>query len=125
MYEEYLRALLAPLGVYDLGEGTINGAELHALGEGLDGISRKLENVERESLTATAEGEGLTRRETLFARRNAAVTAEARRGSRNRGAAADRRRQFDACRHQQNHARMRPQSQGCGNGKRKAADHFP
>ena len=81
MYEEYLRALLAPLGVYDLGEGTINGAELHALGEGLDGISRKLENVERESLTATAEGEGLTRRETLFARRNAAVTAEARRAA--------------------------------------------
>ena len=120
MYEEYLRALLAPLGVYDLGEGTINGAELHALGEGLDGISRKLENVERESLTATAEGEGLTRRETLFARRNAGGPA-----SRNRGAAADRRRQFDACRHQQNHARMRPQSQGCGNGKRKAADHFP
>ena len=29
MYEQYLRALLAPLGVYDLNEGTVNGAELY------------------------------------------------------------------------------------------------
>lgn len=27
MYEQYLRALLAPLGVYDLREGTVNGTE--------------------------------------------------------------------------------------------------
>lgn len=81
MYEAYLRALLEPLGVYDLSEGSINGAELAALGAGLDGISGKLDLVEREALTATAEDEGLQRREALFARRPAAVTAEERRAA--------------------------------------------
>ena len=81
MYEEYLRAVLAPLGVYDLGEGTLNRAELAALGQGLDFVSQQLDVVEREALTATAEGEGLQRRETLFARRPAAVTAEERRAA--------------------------------------------
>ena len=33
MYEDYLKALLAPLRVYDLRPGTINGAELYALGK--------------------------------------------------------------------------------------------
>lgn len=81
MYEGYLRALLEPLGVYDLGTGTINGAELYALGTGLDEVSGRLDTVERESLTATAEDEGLARREALFARRNAAVTPEDRRAA--------------------------------------------
>ena len=79
MYEGYLRALLEPLGVYDLETGTINGAELYALGAGLDAVGGRLDTVERESLTATAEDEGLARREALFARRSAAVTPEARR----------------------------------------------
>lgn len=79
MYEAYLRALLEPLGIYDLSRGTINGAELAALGTGLDGIGGKLDTVERESLTATAEDQGLQRREALFARRPAAATAEERR----------------------------------------------
>ena len=81
MYEQYLRELLEPLGVYDLTEGTLNRAELYALGKGLDDVSGQLEMVERESLTATAEGEGLERREALFARRPAAVTAEERRAA--------------------------------------------
>ena len=81
MYEQYLRALLAPLGVYDLRDGTINGAELYALGIGMDAVSQRLETVERESLTATAEDEGLSRREALFARRPAAVTPEERRAA--------------------------------------------
>lgn len=81
MYEEYLRMLLAPLGVYDLSRDSINRAELHALGSGLDAVAEKLEMAERESLTATAEGEGLERRETLFARRPAAVTPDARRAA--------------------------------------------
>lgn len=81
MYEEYLRALLEPLGVYDLSEGTLNRAELYALGSGLDHVDRRLENAEREALAATAEGEGLARREILFARRPAAVTAEDRRNA--------------------------------------------
>ena len=75
MYEAYLRQLLSPLGVYDLGDGSVNGAELYALGEALDRTARRLETVERESVAATAEEEGLDRREALFARRPAAVTA--------------------------------------------------
>ena len=81
MYEEYLRALLEPLGVYDLSDGTLNRAELYALGYGLDEIGSRLETVEQEALTATAEGEGLSRREALFARRPAAATEEERRAA--------------------------------------------
>ena len=76
MYEAYLRQLLSPLGVYDLGDGSVNGAELYALGEALDRTARRLETVERESVAATAEEEGLDRREAHFARRPAAVTAQ-------------------------------------------------
>ena len=60
MYENYLRALLEPLGVYDLAEGTLNRAELAALGRGMDAVSKQLELVERETATATAEDQGLT-----------------------------------------------------------------
>ena len=81
MYKTYLRDLLRPLGVYDLGAGTVNGAELAALGAAFDAISGQLDTVERESLTATAEGEGLDRREALFARRPAATTAQDRRAA--------------------------------------------
>ena len=81
MYEEYLRALLEPLGVYSFDSGGIQRAELAALGAQLDRISRQLETAERESVTATAQQQGLSRREELFARRPAAVTAEERRGA--------------------------------------------
>ena len=79
MYEAYLRRLLEPLGVYDLGADTVNGAELAALGAGLDEAGGRLDLTEREALTATAEDEGLRRREALFARRPAAFTPEKRR----------------------------------------------
>ncbi|WP_300412300.1 putative phage tail protein [uncultured Oscillibacter sp.] len=79
MYEEYLRALLAPLGVYRLDGDSLSGAELHALGKGLDGVSARLDQVERESLTETAEDEGLRRREALFLRRPASTTLKERR----------------------------------------------
>lgn len=39
MYEEYLRGLLAPLGVYRLDRDSLSGAELYALGRGLDAVS--------------------------------------------------------------------------------------
>ncbi|MDO4314830.1 MAG: hypothetical protein Q4C45_03570 [Oscillospiraceae bacterium] len=81
MYEQYLLALLAPLGVYDLKDGSVSGAELHALGAGLDAAALDLDAAERESLTATAEGEGLARREALFARRPAAAGPEERRAA--------------------------------------------
>ena len=80
-YERYLRELLEPLGVYDLAAGTIGGAELFALGRALDSAAARLETVEREAVTATAEEEGLDRREALFARRPAAVSAEERRAA--------------------------------------------
>lgn len=81
MYEEYLRALLAPLGIYRLDRDSLNGAEIYALGKELDGVSGRLDEVERESVTATAEDEGLRRREALFLRRPAATTAEQRRAA--------------------------------------------
>ena len=81
MYEEYLRALLEPLGVYDLAAGSVNRAELAALGVGLDSISEQLEIAEREAVAATAEDLGLARREALFLRRPAAATAAERRAA--------------------------------------------
>ena len=81
MYETYLRNLLAPLGIYDLTESSISGAEVCALGEGLDDVNDRLEEIEQEALTATAEDEGLDRREALFARRPAAYTAADRRAA--------------------------------------------
>lgn len=68
-YEAYLKELLAPLGVYDLSDGSLSESELFAAGAGLDGVAARLENAERESLVPTAEDEGLRRREALFARK--------------------------------------------------------
>lgn len=81
MYEDYLRALLAPLGVYRLDRDSLSGAELYALGKGLDALAERLDTVERESLTATAEDEGLRRREALFLRRPASTTLKERRAA--------------------------------------------
>ena len=81
MYEQFLQDLLAPLGIYDLRPGSVSGAAVYALGGGLDAVWEHLETTEREALTATAEDEGLDRREALFARRPAASTAEDRRAA--------------------------------------------
>lgn len=67
-YGNYLRELLRPLGIYRLDPPSLSGSELEALGHGLDRLSERLDYVERESALATAEGEGLDRREALFAR---------------------------------------------------------
>lgn len=81
MVEEYLRRLIAPLGVYSPEEDGPGGAELHALGQGLDALGERLAAIEREALTATAQEEGLSRREALFSRRPAALTAQERRAA--------------------------------------------
>lgn len=81
MYEEYLRVLLEPLGVYSFETGGIHRAELAALGAELDRIGHLLGTAEREAVTATAEQQGLSRREALFLHRPAAVTAEDRRAA--------------------------------------------
>jgi len=62
MHEAFLRRLLEPLGVYDLSDGKLNAAELAVLGAEMDRVEERLEYAERESLTATAEAEGLRRR---------------------------------------------------------------
>lgn len=80
-YAEFLKALLGPLGVYDLTAGTLNESGLWALGTGLDAVAGALDRAEREALTATAEDEGLSRRETLFARKPAAPTTALRRSA--------------------------------------------
>lgn len=80
-YEAHLKNLLAPLGIYDLRDGTLNESALFAAAVGLDGVSDKLEYTEREALTVTAESEGLQRAEALFARRPAASTVHLRRSA--------------------------------------------
>lgn len=80
-YGEFLKNLLRPLGIYDLTDGSVNGSALDALGSGLDGVSGALDDAEREALLATAEDEGLERREALFARRPAAPTTALRRAA--------------------------------------------
>ena len=62
------RDVLRPLGIYSLQPDSLSGSELDALGLGLDGVSGRLDYAERESCLATAEEEGLRRREALFAR---------------------------------------------------------
>ena len=59
-----LKALLAPLRLYDLSAGTRNEAELFALGAALDGVDAVLTAAEREALVPTAVGEGLDRKST-------------------------------------------------------------
>lgn len=66
-YSDYLQRLLHPLGVYDLSPGSLSRSELDALGLGLDDAAKALDLTERESHLLTAEGEGLERREQLFA----------------------------------------------------------
>lgn len=79
-HADYLRQMLAPLGVYRL-EGTCNGGELEAVGAALDGCAAVLETVEREMLLTTAEGDGLERIEALLARRPVTSVLERRRAA--------------------------------------------
>lgn len=67
VYGDHMRRLLRPLDVYELGGDSLSGSELDAMGFGFDGVSDRLDYVQRESAIATAEGEGLDRWESLFA----------------------------------------------------------
>ena len=85
-YEAFLHILNSASGVVrekldDLFAATVSKAERDQLATLIYYPKEKLEEIEREALTATAEGEGLARREALFARRPAAVTAEDRRAA--------------------------------------------
>ena len=74
-YAQYLRALLAPLGVYDL-NAPFQGGELDALGEAFDQVEAALEETRRETCLATAEDWGLERTVSLFRRRPPAATVQ-------------------------------------------------
>lgn len=76
----YLKELLRPLGVYRL-EGTINGGELEAQGQALDGVVGTLDTIQREMLLTTAEDEGLEAIESLLSRRPVTGTVEGRRAA--------------------------------------------
>lgn len=65
-YAAYLRELLKPLQVYDLGEDSFSGAELEALGAELDALDAGAVLSQGESLIMSAEGAGLSRMESLF-----------------------------------------------------------
>ena len=64
-YSDYLRALLRPMGVYRL-EQSINGAELDALGMGMDACCEPVDSLKAECVIPTAEDFGLHNYETLF-----------------------------------------------------------
>lgn len=80
-YEDYLVSLLRPLGVYDLGSGTINRGELAAYGRELDLMDRELEDTAREMNLTTARDFGLERVEALLPYRPVCVTEDQRRAA--------------------------------------------
>ena len=79
-YADHLRALLAPLGVYDL-KAPINGAALDIKGAALDEAAQLLEEMERECDLTTAESWGLEAWKSLFDLLPAASDAEGLRRS--------------------------------------------
>ena len=54
MYEVFLRELLEPLGIYDLSEESVSGAEIFALGAGLDTVSQQLEQDAERAVLRSA-----------------------------------------------------------------------
>jgi len=80
-YASYLRELLAPLGVYRLEEKSFSGAELEALGGAMDALWSTAEAAQRETIAATAGGEGLSRMEAIFPFVPAAADTAARRAA--------------------------------------------
>ena len=80
-HEDYLAALLRPLGVYDLREGTVNRGELGAYGKRLDDMELELEDTAREMSLATARSFGLERVEELLPYRPVCNTPGQRRAA--------------------------------------------
>ena len=74
-YAQYLRQLLAPLGVYQL-NAPFQGGELEALGDAFDQVEGALEELNREACLATAEDWGLEQAASLFRRRPPATTVK-------------------------------------------------
>ena len=81
IHEEYLTALLRPLGVYDLRAGAVNRGELGAYGKELDRMEQELEDTAREMSLATALIFGLERVEALLPYRPVCNTPGQRRAA--------------------------------------------
>lgn len=79
-YAEQLRALLRPLGVYDL-NAPINGAALDAKGAALDEVHGWLEEMVRETDLTTAQDWGLADWKSLFSIVPASATQQELRDS--------------------------------------------
>lgn len=79
-YGTYLKDLLRPLGIYEL-EGSVNGAELEAVGAQMDIAAAELDDTQREMLICTAEDFGLERVESLLRWLPAAADLDHRRAA--------------------------------------------
>lgn len=74
-HADWLRDLLRPLGIYDLG-GVYLGGELDAQGLALDGVQEELEELGRETDLTAAEGWGLDLLAGLLPHRPAAQSSQ-------------------------------------------------
>ena len=79
-YGEHLRALLRPMGVYRL-EQSINGAELDALGAGMDDCCGQVDSLSAECIVPRAEDYGLANYEELLPNVPAWVDTASRRAA--------------------------------------------
>lgn len=80
-YTQYLCDMLAPLKVYKLTPESFSGGELAALGAALDELWDTAQTAQRESIPATACGEGLRAWESLFPHRAMLTEIAARRAA--------------------------------------------
>lgn len=80
-YADALVRLLRPLGFYSFDAGSFSLAELQALGSALDALDVSMQQGQRETLVATAQGEGLDCWMSLFRGSAAYAGVEARRAA--------------------------------------------
>ena len=81
MYAGYLARLLAPLGVYDLREGSVSGAMICALGEALDEVYAQLRAGLADAFPQTAGADALARWASALPRHGADPDPENRRAA--------------------------------------------
>ncbi len=65
MMGEHLRALLSPLGVYDLDGDSVSGAMVDALGDALDPVRQAISDGLRDAFVQTAGDDALTQWERM------------------------------------------------------------
>jgi len=79
-HAQRLWELLLPLGPYR-SQGVYTAGEFSGEGRALDGVEAALEELEREVMLDTAEGQGLEKLESLLVHRPVADSAQGRRGA--------------------------------------------